>query len=109
MIPLVGHVAELRHQKAVIDRVAKQVMDEKGVKIDYLVGTMIEVPRAALTADEIAAGSRVLQLRHERPHADDDGLLARRRRKNFLQTTWTSASTRSAPSRNSIKRASASS
>jgi pyruvate,orthophosphate dikinase len=55
MIPLVGHVKELRDQKAVVDRVAAQVMKEQGVKIQYLVGTMIEVPRGALTADEIAA------------------------------------------------------
>jgi pyruvate,orthophosphate dikinase len=55
MIPLVGHVKELRDQKAVVDRVAAQVMRERGVTIKYLVGTMIEVPRGALTADEIAA------------------------------------------------------
>ena len=55
MIPLVGHVKELKDQKAVVDRVAAETMKEKGVKIDYLVGTMIEVPRGAVTADEIAA------------------------------------------------------
>jgi pyruvate,orthophosphate dikinase len=55
MIPLVGHVRELRDQKAVVDRVASEVMKEQQVKIDYLVGTMIEVPRGAVTADEIAA------------------------------------------------------
>jgi len=55
MIPLVGHVKELRDQKAVVDRVAADVMREQGVKIQYLVGTMIEVPRGAVTADEIAA------------------------------------------------------
>jgi pyruvate, orthophosphate dikinase len=54
MIPLVGHVKELRDQKAVVDRVAKEVMEEKGVTVTYLVGTMIEVPRGAVTADEIA-------------------------------------------------------
>jgi pyruvate,orthophosphate dikinase len=54
MIPLVGHVKELRDQKAVVDRVAIEVMKEQGVKITYLVGTMIEVPRGAATADEIA-------------------------------------------------------
>jgi pyruvate,orthophosphate dikinase len=54
MIPLVGHVKELRDQKAVVDRVAAEVMSEQGVKIKYLVGTMIEVPRGAVTADEIA-------------------------------------------------------
>ena len=54
MIPLVGHVKELRDQKAVVERVAAAVMKEQGVKIKYLVGTMIEVPRGAVTADEIA-------------------------------------------------------
>jgi pyruvate,orthophosphate dikinase len=54
MIPLVGHVKELRDQKTVVDRVAADVMKEQGVKIKYLVGTMIEVPRGALTADEVA-------------------------------------------------------
>jgi pyruvate,orthophosphate dikinase len=55
MIPLVGHVRELRDQKAIVDRVASQVMKEQGVKVKYLVGTMIEVPRGATTADQIAA------------------------------------------------------
>ncbi len=55
MIPLVGHVKELRDQKAIVDRVAAEVMKERGVTVKYLVGTMIEVPRGSLTADEIAA------------------------------------------------------
>ena len=54
MIPLVGHVKELRDQKAIVDRVAAETMKEQGVKIKYLVGTMIEVPRGAMTADQIA-------------------------------------------------------
>jgi pyruvate,orthophosphate dikinase len=54
MIPLVGHVNELRLQEEIVRRVAKQVMEEKGVDFEYLVGTMIELPRAALTADQIA-------------------------------------------------------
>src|SRR6202012_3218967 len=54
MIPLVGFKKELDLQVEVVHRVAKQVMAEKKVKLDYLVGTMIEVPRGALTADEIA-------------------------------------------------------
>ena len=54
MIPLVGLVQELRDQKAIVDRVAAEVMKERGIKIEYLVGTMIEVPRGATTADEIA-------------------------------------------------------
>jgi len=55
MIPLVGHVRELRDQKATVDRVAAEVMKEQGVRVKYLVGTMIEVPRGATTADQIAA------------------------------------------------------
>jgi pyruvate,orthophosphate dikinase len=54
MIPLVGMVKELRDQKTIVDRIAADVMKEKGVKVTYLVGTMIEVPRGALTADEVA-------------------------------------------------------
>ncbi|MFH1059781.1 MAG: pyruvate, phosphate dikinase [Pseudomonadota bacterium] len=54
MIPLVGHVNELRLQRAIVDRVAAEVMKAYGVKIKYMVGTMIELPRAALTADQIA-------------------------------------------------------
>jgi len=54
MIPLVGEVRELKDQKAVVTRVADAVMKEQGVKVKYLVGTMIEVPRGAITADEIA-------------------------------------------------------
>ena len=54
MIPLVGSVKELKDQKAIVDRVAAEVMKEQGVKIKYLVGTMIEIPRGAVTADEIA-------------------------------------------------------
>jgi pyruvate,orthophosphate dikinase len=54
MIPLVGNVKELSHQEAIVRRVAGEVMRERNVKIPYLVGTMIEVPRGAITADEIA-------------------------------------------------------
>ena len=54
MIPLVGFKKEFDLQAEIVHRVAKQVMAEKKVKFDYLVGTMIEVPRGALTADEIA-------------------------------------------------------
>jgi pyruvate,orthophosphate dikinase len=55
MIPLVGNVKELEHQEKIVRRVAQEVMKEKGVKFKYLVGTMIEVPRGAVTADEIAS------------------------------------------------------
>ena len=54
MVPLVGFRKELELQAEIVHRVAKEVSKEKGVKLNYLVGTMIEVPRGALTADEIA-------------------------------------------------------
>ncbi|KPK77444.1 MAG: pyruvate phosphate dikinase [candidate division Zixibacteria bacterium SM23_73] len=54
MIPLVGHVNEFKNQKEVVIRVAEETMKKYKVKIKYLVGTMIEIPRACLTADEIA-------------------------------------------------------
>ena len=54
MVPLVGHVKELAMQKAIIKRVIAEVEAEKNTKIDVMIGTMIEVPRAAMTADAIA-------------------------------------------------------
>src|SRR2546422_859423 len=54
MIPLVGTLKEMANQKEIVVRVAEEVFKEKGTKVDYLVGTMIELPRAALVADEIA-------------------------------------------------------
>jgi pyruvate, orthophosphate dikinase len=57
MVPLVSTVHEFRHQRGIIDRVAAEVMRECGVEVKYLVGTMIEIPRACLVADQIAAES----------------------------------------------------
>jgi len=54
MVPLVGMKKELENQKELIKRTADEVMQKKGVKVDYMVGTMIELPRAAIVADEIA-------------------------------------------------------
>jgi pyruvate,orthophosphate dikinase len=54
MVPLVGTKAELANQEAIIRRVADEVQKEYKIKLKYMVGTMIEIPRAALTADEIA-------------------------------------------------------
>ena len=54
MVPLVGTVAELKNQKTIINETANTVFKERNDKIKYLVGTMIEIPRAALTADHIA-------------------------------------------------------
>jgi pyruvate,orthophosphate dikinase len=54
MIPLVGTKKEMAHQKAIVRRVAEEVFAQQGNRVEYLVGTMIELPRAALVADEIA-------------------------------------------------------
>ena len=54
MIPLTSHVNELKRQRRVLEAEARKVMDEQGVEVHYQFGTMVEVPRAALTADQIA-------------------------------------------------------
>ena len=54
MIPLVGNVEELRRQAAIVREVAERVFEDQGTRVDYLVGTMIEIPRACVTAGEIA-------------------------------------------------------
>jgi pyruvate,orthophosphate dikinase len=54
MVPLIGNVKEYKLQADIIHETARKVFEEKGTKIDYLVGTMIEVPRATLTADQVA-------------------------------------------------------
>ena len=54
MIPLIGEIKELKYVKEVVVKTANKVMEEKGKTLKYLVGTMIEIPRAALTADQIA-------------------------------------------------------
>ncbi len=55
MIPLVGELREFQHQRVIVDRTAAETMKSKGVKVRYLVGAMIEVPRGAMLADEIAS------------------------------------------------------
>jgi pyruvate,orthophosphate dikinase len=54
MVPLISSAAEMSNQAAIINRVAEEVFAKKGVKVDYMVGTMIELPRAAILADQIA-------------------------------------------------------
>ena len=54
MIPLVSHVNELRIEREALERVAKEVMAEEGIEVDYKFGTMIETPRGAITAGELA-------------------------------------------------------
>jgi pyruvate,orthophosphate dikinase len=55
MVPLAGHVNELKRMRSIVESVAGEVLRETGVEVDYKFGTMIEVPRAALTADELAS------------------------------------------------------
>jgi pyruvate,orthophosphate dikinase len=57
MIPLTSHINELKAERNKLEKVAKQVMIEKRIDLDYMFGTMIEIPRAALTADEVAKSS----------------------------------------------------
>ncbi len=54
MIPLVGHVNELKNQREVLEPVAKKVMEEQGIQVEYKFGTMIEIPRGAITAAQVA-------------------------------------------------------
>jgi pyruvate,orthophosphate dikinase len=54
MIPLVGDVNELKNQKAIVIKKAEEIIKKYGVKLEYMIGTMIELPRAAVTADKIA-------------------------------------------------------
>jgi pyruvate,orthophosphate dikinase len=54
MIPLIVDIRELEHQRKIVERAAQEMMTQYGVKVEYQVGTMIELPRAALLADEIA-------------------------------------------------------
>ncbi|MBV7273016.1 pyruvate, phosphate dikinase [Clostridiaceae bacterium UIB06] len=57
MIPLVGELKELKFVKDIVVRIANEIIEKQGVEMKYLIGTMIEIPRAALTADEIAKES----------------------------------------------------
>ena len=78
MIPLIATKKELDILKAMIDRVGDEVMERAGVKVPYLVGTMIELPRAALLRRRDRRDRRILQLRHQRPDADRVRPVARR-------------------------------
>jgi pyruvate,orthophosphate dikinase len=57
MIPLIGSVEEFDNQKKIVDRVAHEVFAKAGMEVEYMVGTMIEIPRAALTADRVAGSA----------------------------------------------------
>ena len=71
MIPLIGHVNELKVIKTQLERVAKETADKEGQQVPYKFGTMIEIPRACLTAGEIADEAEFFSFRHQRPDADD--------------------------------------
>ncbi len=80
MIPLIVTAPELALLEGWVREIVATTMAKAGVEIDYLVGTMIETPRAALAGGRHRRRGRVLLLRHERPHADDVRVLPRRRR-----------------------------
>ena len=110
MVPLVDDARRARPRQGAHRRHgARRSTQESGVRIDYQVGTMIELPRAALRADEIARERRVLLLRHQRPHPDDARHLARRRRRRSSGRYRRRASCPPTPSSPSTRRASASS
>ena len=94
MVPLVGAVKELSDQKALIIETAETVMKETGVQVEYMVGTMIEVPRAALTADEIAEEAEFFSFGTNDLTQMRLRLLARRQRASSCRST---SSTRSCP------------
>ena len=58
MVPLIGTLHELEQQKDIIEQTAKEVFEEQGVEVEFEIGTMIEIPRAALTADRIAEAAQ---------------------------------------------------
>ena len=80
MIPLVGAVKEFTELKIMTDRVARAVESETGKRVAYLVGTMIEIPRARPHRRRNCRTRRIFLVWHQRPHANDLWLLARRRR-----------------------------
>ena len=84
MVPLVGAVQELEVVREEAERILADVAEETGVEVDTLIGTMIEVPRAALTAGSDRRGGRLLLLRHQRPDPDGLGVQPRRRRGRVL-------------------------
>jgi len=72
MIPLVGFLTELKAQTKIVRETAAKVFAEKGVTVKHLVGTMIELPRACIVADQIAKEPS-FQFRHQRPDANRPG------------------------------------
>ena len=74
MIPLVGFLPELKAQAKIVHGRGREGVRREGREGRYLVGTMIELPRACVAADQIAKEAAVLQLRHQRPDADGLGM-----------------------------------
>ncbi len=110
MIPLVSHVHELADQAKIVRDGREEGLRGRGRRRStILLGTMIELPRAARHGGRDRARGRVLQLRHERPHADDVRALARRRRQVPARRTCGAGSCRPTRSRSSTRAASASS
>jgi len=72
MIPLTSHVNELARQRSVLEKEAKEVMAEQDVEVDYKFGTMIEIPRAAVTADQIAEYAEFFARGTQRPSTTGD-------------------------------------
>ena len=108
MIPLTASVQEMEIVREQAEKVLAEVAEETGVSVHTLIGTMIEVPRAALIAGRDRRVGRVLLVRHQRPDPDGLGLLPRRRRGRVLQPrTSSSASSASRRSRPSTPTASA--
>ena len=105
MIPLVGVTKELEITRAQVDRVAEEVFAAAGRRIEYSVGTMIELPRAAIDGRQDRRDGRLLQLRHQRPDADRVRPVARRRRASSCRSTSSRASCRRTRSSRSTSRA----
>ena len=85
MVPLVGSVMELHLVRDEADRIVQEVSAAAGVQLTIPIGTMIELPRAALTARRIAEAADFFSFRHQRPHPDHLGFLPRRRRGDRLR------------------------
>src|SRR2546427_753491 len=107
MIPLVADVEELRRQAEIVRRVAQEVFAAEGRGVPYLVGTMIELPRAALTADEIAKEADFFSFGTTTSPRPPSGYRATTR-DGSCPSTWSAASCRRTPSRCSIRKGSAS-
>ena len=105
MIPLVGEARELKFVKDVVVKVADELIAESGLDMKYHIGTMIEIPRAAVTADEIAKEAEFFSFGHQRPDADDLRLQPRRTPPSSSAPTTRTRSTSSIPSPSWTRRA----